>query len=593
MHKVKISALLALLVIGFVITTIPATTASPGWRKPKVPSEEEIFGWIEDIWEMGYRFYGGYPGYRLAGTPADHEAAKYVLEKFEEFGLQDARLEPVVDWTLWTPEEWRLSISIGGEIQEIPCGFRPYTDFTDLGGITAEMVYVGTGSDAEFKARDAAGKIAVVDLIAPGLDADFLSMFSFFTYDPDNTLPGTKATRNWPVANLVTSYDNAIKYGAAGYIGILNFLPDGRNLYYSPYTGILTPLPGLYVSGDVGSYLKSLLATGPTEANMVLLGDIEPGLTYNVVGVLPGKTDEIILVTSHHDGAATNDASGTSIVMALAKYFGQLPCSSRERTLVFLAAGGHFMGDIPTKSFIEQHEDDLMPKVVVDLNVEMICKEYKLVDGEFVETGLNMPRGMFISGPPMLVNPVLLSFAIDAITKNDLDRTIVLSAKGPIGCPGVGGVFDAIGVPTMHYIAGPPHQFLPEDTPDKVAVDQLVPITKAFIDIINWIDFTPAILIKTNPPVISTPPELSLGYGLMSIDESYRGKGVLYVTKDVIYLGIDESGWIAWDIVQQREYPDKKTYECQNEWGTLWVFTYEEELCLAIGSAAFFVGKIV
>lgn len=493
--KMVFFLVLMLLLTSFAAHITQANNIDYGPMARLLPSNGEMRKWIKEIWEMGYRFYGGYPGYRLAGTPADHETVKYILKKFIEFGLQDARLEAVEGWTLWLPKEWRLSIKVEGKVQDIPCGFRPYTAFTNPEGITAEMIYVGTGSDAEFRARDVAGKIVLVDLIAPGLDNDFLARFSFFTYDPENTLPGRKATQNWPVPNLVTSYDNAIKYGAAGYIGILNFLADGRNLYYSPYTGILTPLPGLYVSRDTGSYLKNLLEAGSVEANMVLLGSIELGLTYNVVGVLPGKTDEIILITSHHDGGATNDASGTSIVMALAKYFAQLPQNSRERTLMFLVAGGHFMGDIPTKAFIETHKD-LIPKIVAALNVEMICKEYKLVNGEFVETGLNMPRGMFISGPPGGVNPKLLSFAITAITRYELDRTMVLSATGPIGCPGVGGQFVAIGVPTMHFIAAPPHQFTPEDTPDKVAVEQLRPITAAYIDIICQIDVTPSIELK-------------------------------------------------------------------------------------------------
>jgi len=496
--RIKTALILALLasimLISFTVPIIMAKSKDDldyGCMARLLPSNGEIFGWIRDIWRLNYRFYGGYPGYRLAGTPADHEAAKYILKKFVEFGLHDARLEPVEGWTLWLPKEWRLSIRLGEEVKDIPCGFRPYTAFTDPKGVTAEMVYVGTGSDAEFRAKDVKDKIVLVDLIAPGLDNDFLSRFSFFTYDPENTLPGRKATQNWPVLNLVTSYENAIKYKAAGYIGILNFLADGRNLYYSPYTGVLTSLPGLYVSRDVGSYLKDLLTTSSIEANMVLLGSIEPGLTYNVVGVLPGKTDEIILVTSHHDGGATNDASGTSVVLALAKYFAGLPQNSRERTLMFLAAGGHFMGDIPTKSFIEQHED-LIPKIVATLNVEMICKEYELVNGEFVETGLNMPRGMFISGPIGGVNQKLLSFAINAITRYELDRTVILSATGPIGCPGVGGQFIAIGVPTIHFIAAPPHQFTPEDSPDKVAVEQLRPITAAYINIISQIDATPS-----------------------------------------------------------------------------------------------------
>lgn len=489
--KIKIafiSAILAsLLLVSFAvpIVGVKEDDIDYGSMAELLPSNGEIFGWINDLWKMGYQ---SDIGFRQAGTDADHDAADYIKEKFEEFGLQSVTKEPVVDWILWTPEEWSLTVQVGGDEEDVPCGYRPYTAFTGPNGITREMVYVGLGMDPT-NFTDAEDKIVVVDLIAPGLDSDTLKLFSPWWYDPEDTLPGTKATQNWPVVNIDMSYQLAIDHNAAGYIGILNFLTDGMNDYYAPYTGILAPLTGLYVSRDVGSYLKSLLVAGPVEATMVLDGSTEPGLTFNVVGVLPGQTDEIILVTSHHDGWAANDGSGVSVVMALAKYFAQLPQSSRQRTLMFLASGGHFLGDIPTKSFIAQHPD-IMEKIVIDINIEMIAKEYTEIEGQFVETGLVAPRGLFISGPPFGVDPKLLSFTVEAVPKYDLDRTTVLPASGPLGPapPGVAAWFFLAGKPIMHFIAAPPHQFIPEDTPDKVAVDQLKPVTAAFIDIITNID---------------------------------------------------------------------------------------------------------
>jgi hypothetical protein len=47
-----------------------------------------------------------------------------------------------------------------------------------------------------------------------------------------------------------------------------------------------------------------------------------PGLkTYNTWGVLPGATDENILVMAHHDGffdAALDNASGTALMLEIA-----------------------------------------------------------------------------------------------------------------------------------------------------------------------------------------------------------------------------------------------------------------------------------
>lgn len=598
MLKLKTSALMALLVILIAITAIPATTASPEWCKPKVPSEEEIFGWIEDLWEIGY---GSEFGWRMPGTAADHEGAEYVLEKFEEFGLENTFLEPT-PIPVWMPDEWRLTVqyTIGGEEVEeaIPCGYMPWATFTGPEGITDEMVYVGKGTEEDFIAKDVKDKIVLVDVYSFGVPAAVWDAFALFKYDPENVvIPEQGYPLNWPVANMDSTYQLAIKYEAAGYIGILDFMVGDMNTYWFWYVPGIVPISGLYVSPNDGAYLRSLLAAGSVEANMLLRGRFEPnGVMYNVYGFLPGKTDEIITVTSHHDGWATNEALGMSDVMALAKYFAQVPKCFREKTLLFIGIAGHFaVGRLPFPENLPVVKD-LLPKIVAEINLEMTpCKEYVYSDdrSKFVETGNVLATGYFVSGPWLSANPCLLAFGIEAITKHELAPSTIIPGWSPMGIPGEGSRFFGVGIPTIQFQGGPAHQFTPEDTPDKVAKDRLVATAKTFIDIINWIDATPAILMKTYPPIISVPPELYLGSGWMSTDESYLGKGVLYATDEVIYLGVEESGWIAWDTVQQWEYPNKKVYKCQSEWGTLWVHTYKEERCLAIGPVAFFTGKAV
>jgi hypothetical protein len=157
-----------------------------------LPSNGRIFGWIKDLWGFGDQ---SEIGFRQPGSAGDVQAANYVRDKFQAFGLQDVQLEPVDGWTLWTPTEFDLTIQAGGTEETIPCGYRPYTAFTDPDGVTAELVHVGTGmTDEDFAGAE--GKIVLVDLIAPGLPSDLLLMFSPFAYDPGNTLPGKKTTQN-------------------------------------------------------------------------------------------------------------------------------------------------------------------------------------------------------------------------------------------------------------------------------------------------------------------------------------------------------------------------------------------------------------
>lgn len=258
----------------------------------------------------------------------------------------------------------------------------------------------------------------------------------------------------------------------------------------------IAPLPGLYVNRVAGAKLKSLIATNPNEATITLTGTIEPGITYNIIGILPGQTDDIVLITSHHDGMTINDALGAAQVMSIAKYLANYPQTSREKTMMFYIQGGHFISERGVLHGWQR--DDLWSKILMVLNLELTaCKEYEDVDGVFVETGLVSTRGLFISGAPFSINPTLLSIAKESIPKYDIDRTIILPASGPLGPypPGLAHYFLYEGKTVMEFISSPAHQYCLADTPDKVMVEQLRPVAAAFIDILNQIDEIPPELL--------------------------------------------------------------------------------------------------
>jgi len=475
--------LIATLVL--VVGMLPTVSAGDA-RKP----ECDQMDWIWDLWSIG--FFSD-AGFRKPGSDADLIGVTYIQDRLTEFGIQDATIEPVSDWDYWDPNWYSLTVEIDlgwGFVIDLPlpCSFRPYTAFTGQDGIEAELIYVNDGMDAD-DYIGAEGKIAVVDLEAAGLPANLLMMFSPFTYDPESTLPGTLMAANWPVDNE-DSYEIALEHDCVGFIGILNFLADFRQSYYAPYRGEVLDLTGLYVSDFIGQVLKDLIAEDDVNATIKLRGDVDPGTSYNVWGTVPGQTDDIILVTTHHDGWAANDASGISIVLGLAQHYAQLPPQSRQKTLMFMCHGGHFIGDVPTYSFIENHPD-VVDRVLIDLNIEQIGKDYQWDEGLLYDTGLAAARAMFISGPPWSVDPQLLGFAQNAITNNDLDRTMVLPAAGPFGAtpPGrVAGAWFEAGKPIIHMITAPAHQFTPEDTPDKVMDTDLGTVTDTYIELIDQLD---------------------------------------------------------------------------------------------------------
>jgi putative aminopeptidase FrvX len=107
----------------------------------------------------------------------------------------------------------------------------------------------------------------------------------------------------------------------------------------------------------------------------------------NVIGILPGKSkpNEFVIFSAHYDhlgmkeegkdkiyNGANDDASGTTAVIALAKYFKTL--SQNERTIIFIAFTGEEEGGYGSKYFSQGIDADT---VVAMFNIEMIGTESK------------------------------------------------------------------------------------------------------------------------------------------------------------------------------------------------------------------------
>jgi len=107
----------------------------------------------------------------------------------------------------------------------------------------------------------------------------------------------------------------------------------------------------------------------------------------NVVGILPGKSkpNEYVVFSAHFDhlgikddgtdkvyNGANDDASGTTAVIALAKYFKEL--GNNERTIIFVAFTGEEVGGYGSRYFSKSINPD---EVVAMFNIEMIGTESK------------------------------------------------------------------------------------------------------------------------------------------------------------------------------------------------------------------------
>jgi hypothetical protein len=341
----------------------------------KVPTQVEIMGWIDEFCQ---------PDNRRPGEPGDLAGEDFIAKKFSEFGLENVAKERV-DITLWRANQWSLNVKTGDGEVAIPSFYTLNTGFTPEEGITAEMVYLKTGSAEDFEAVDVQDKIVVVDMEFAKLPIlPLMLLKGYYLYDPQNTFPwwwsqpAIWVRKNWNVDKHYekSAYEWARKKGALALVWILRDQPANINSHYGPYDGVMKDLPALYVGKYDGVKLRNILTSrGAVTATVVQTGTMAPGYMHNVYGVLPGKSEEIILVSSHHDSpfkGYTEDGSGISMVLSLARYFSRIPQDQREKTLVFLASAGHFYGSEGIMQWLDHHQNDVVSKTVLNLNIEHV-----------------------------------------------------------------------------------------------------------------------------------------------------------------------------------------------------------------------------
>jgi len=225
--------------------------------------------------DAGDRWWG-----RITGTPAHAEAQQLVAAKLRGFGM-DVRLEETPLPPAWFPTAW--AVSIAGRPNVVLQSAQPVlrSTGTPTAGLDLEPVYVGLGTPADFAGRDVRGKAAVI-----------------------YSIPTPSALNHSAKTNGAMLL--AEEKGAAAIIIILG-IPGNftTQLWGSGGEGPnLTKVPWFSVGLDDGIVLRERIERGtPLTLRMRLViesrTDLKPSAVF---GVLPGMTDENILVIAHTDG---------------------------------------------------------------------------------------------------------------------------------------------------------------------------------------------------------------------------------------------------------------------------------------------------
>ncbi|MDY6842707.1 MAG: hypothetical protein SVW57_01260 [Thermodesulfobacteriota bacterium] len=459
----------------------------------KVPTQDEIFDWIKDIYSFGVR---------RPGSEADQKAIVFLKNKFQEFGYKEVKEEPYV-FDYWEPESFSLETKSGSEeAKKITCFYVPYSGFTSSEGISAEMVYMDKASQEDFNEKDVSGKIILVDIPPVFISWEQMKLFTFLAYDPNNTACDWK--HPYPIGwmqKYMKFYKLAEEHKVAGIVSILEGYPDmGEFTYYAPYDGEFRHIPSLYIRESDGRRLKAALNEGKVTAKITLKANVAKrgGTTATVYAVLPGKSTTNLLIHSHHDApwqSGVEDSSGVGMVLSLAQYYAKVPKENRNRTLIFMLTGSHMIGAPSNLDFSEKHRNDIMAHMLFDIAIEHIADDYNPPANP---TGLVEPRGIFVTE-----NPVIIGMLAQIVARYNIYRSLIFPTGSPLGVPTDAGHWHREGYRIISNISGPSWLFDKNDTLDRVARDQLVPLTKMYIELIDQMDRRSDLVLTFNLNVLT------------------------------------------------------------------------------------------
>lgn len=485
-------------------TQVKPTTPPRPRRQDLLPSNREILSTVRDL--VGF-------APRVTGSPGGRRTAAYVADRFRRAGLSDVHYEKAPAYW-WRSSDADLRID-GKRIPATPirhsliAGFDKESHRT-LGpkGLTAPIVDIGATLP---NATDVEGKIVVFDLkfLMP---LAVVALASEFLWDPDGQLldPEALLGANPYMTNYGTVMPQIIAGGAVGAIGVLSDYFESDDYHNESYRQVEMRLPGFWVSPATGARLRASLASD-SQATMHLTTDRTRVVGRTVVGLLPGRTKDTIMVQSHHDSqgpGAVEDGTGASEVIALADYYGALARTKGyvkpEKTLMFATFDTHFTGYQNHGAFARKYvlADDPPLHIVANATIEHIGLQAKRnADGSLRVLDRPEPSGIFEN-----LGLGLKAVMAGGLVQNDIRGTALLDAvpmQTSVGVPTDANWAVLSQIPTASMISGPAYMYDDADTLDKVDVDRLAPVARLFVQIVDAMQSTPSDLIGIVPPPVA------------------------------------------------------------------------------------------
>jgi carboxypeptidase Q len=149
----------------------------------------------------------------------------------------------------------------------------------------------------------------------------------------------------------------------------------GTDQHRFPHTGQMNyaeqvrKVPIAALSAPDADQVQRALLLGEVEVKLSLeVESMGPRLSGNVIGEIPGKTDEIVVIGGHLDSwdlgtGAVDDGAGIGITLGAAKMILDLN-RKPQRTIRVVMFGSEEVGLVGAKAYAEGHKDELYRHVI-------------------------------------------------------------------------------------------------------------------------------------------------------------------------------------------------------------------------------------
>lgn len=292
-------------------------------------------------------------GSRISGYPGADRAAEFVLDQFEEIGLEQV-----------AREEFQVTVPIdrGGELVVLDSGER----FTIYGlwpnhvrtptlppeGWNGPMIHGGSGGYAEFNGQELDGRVVLMEF---------------------------------------NSWNHWLRAASLGARAVVFIAPEETTYRQASDKFATVPLdvPRFWIGREDGLKLRQRLQRGERRVQLKSRMDWVERPAWNIWGVISGQDPELkeetIIIEAYYDGIsvvpalapAAEMASSITVLLELARHLQQNPPG---RTVVLAATGAHFLAQRGIVDFLDRHArvhkyyagrmvEPLNPKLFISLDL--------------------------------------------------------------------------------------------------------------------------------------------------------------------------------------------------------------------------------